>query len=1170
MMKWGLLHYSLLRILPLRLTPFVSMNANSASLFQLADSATNYSVVLDPLTLLVQQQLTSWFGQGDYLTQAANIFSATAGSEAWNVNAQSLQQSVLNGTYNIRLEVRSGSELGGAFGAYSATGTTGTPTIYLNGDWLSTASQGDIQSILLEELGHSFDHVLNSGVDSQGDEGEVFANLVLNTGADLAPILQQDDHRVVTLDGVNVAVENGFGGTDVNGDSVIDSLRMITWNVIGLDSNKPETSGPDTFMVGLRVNADADGLNNLVVKLVEDNGKDIFGSGLLIGDTTFKSDGDDGVDQIRLINKLTYTGETIAANSYQDFYFNVEVERSLSSFEQIQPFHFEVFEDIGGDGIADDGEVVKKLEKFSWLADSAAANTPLYLIVEKYVSQARNNVENQLLGGGGDHAAAIRVQDYTTDTAYTDSTGNYPTMPLTVFVGQDLNVRVEAATSTGYPQLTVQTVFANNIFKINHTEQYYGLPLENTTYQQGLGSGDHNVTFGTGGWFDVDNNQPIGDPNTSLYANPAGWNPATHSLMITSAPPKAGDANIITDYNVTIVGTGSSRLNTLILDASGSSFHYNADVNSGVLGKDYIIINSVFGIVQGTVGVDNNGDKLSDTGSGLSGIQITLTGDVNKDGTPDTLITTTDASGNYRFSGYWKDKTDGSIATADKTTDLSATHTWVDGIQPNSYTVTEQAVISGYSDVAEYANGVIDGLTNNTVTVTLDTNATVFVENGVTYGAATANFVEGRPDLQLTMTPSSLFPQLGGQVTYTLVVSNTSSADAPYVEIKDLLPSGLTFSSVQVGSVTLTDSNSDGVYSDESGSPSTTMTYNPTTGIWTLPNGVDPNSTQTLTITATLTSSSPVTNFAEITAVKTSSTGSSLTDPDSTVNNNNSGTRTPFEDDEAKVTVEAKEADLSVITTVTNVSDPGDRPNVGETMEFKIIITNSGPDTATNVVVTDYLPSGINPASIASIGSITTSAGTFTFNNSSWATATQGLWTIPSLANGATATVTFRATVDEAKAFTNFVEVTSADQFDPDSQPAGLTPDADRVPDQDDEASALVMPHAVDLSVLQTVNNRFPDEGGTVTYTVLVTNAGPDTASSVVIKDYLGSGLDSSISNIKIDGVAAGANATYSGGVLTWSNLTIASGSTVRLNFDAVVEAGGTNYTATAEVFSVG
>jgi hypothetical protein len=42
-----------------------------------------------------------------------------------------------------------------------------------------TASPIQIQSVLLEELGHDFDHHLNGGLDSRGDEGQLFATCFL-------------------------------------------------------------------------------------------------------------------------------------------------------------------------------------------------------------------------------------------------------------------------------------------------------------------------------------------------------------------------------------------------------------------------------------------------------------------------------------------------------------------------------------------------------------------------------------------------------------------------------------------------------------------------------------------------------------------------------------------------------------------------------------------------------------------------------------------------------------------------------------------------------------------------------------------------------------------------------------------------------------------------------
>lgn len=64
----------------------------------------------------------------------------------------------------------SDADISGAQGAYADS----TDTIYLNADWLLTATEEQIQKVLTEELGHSLDDQLNL-VDTKGDEGEYFS-----------------------------------------------------------------------------------------------------------------------------------------------------------------------------------------------------------------------------------------------------------------------------------------------------------------------------------------------------------------------------------------------------------------------------------------------------------------------------------------------------------------------------------------------------------------------------------------------------------------------------------------------------------------------------------------------------------------------------------------------------------------------------------------------------------------------------------------------------------------------------------------------------------------------------------------------------------------------------------------------------------------------------------
>ncbi|MGG6242578.1 VCBS domain-containing protein [Nodosilinea sp. AN01ver1] len=182
-------------------------------IFSLVDIAPKYTKLLTPIAATARDRLTEWFQQDDFLAQAAIPFGATKDSNSWVSNALDLKQQVLDGDYSARLEVRSSTELQGALGAYSATGTTGQPTVYLNGDWLSAASAEQIQSVLLEELGHSFDNQINSGIDSTGDEGAIFATLVQGIGLNanqLASLQAEDDTSVISLDGQDLQVEQAI------------------------------------------------------------------------------------------------------------------------------------------------------------------------------------------------------------------------------------------------------------------------------------------------------------------------------------------------------------------------------------------------------------------------------------------------------------------------------------------------------------------------------------------------------------------------------------------------------------------------------------------------------------------------------------------------------------------------------------------------------------------------------------------------------------------------------------------------------------------------------------------------------------------------------------------------------------------------------------------------
>lgn len=98
-------------------------------------------------------------------------------------------------------------------------------------------------------------------------------------------------------------------------------------------------------------------------------------------------------------------------------------------------------------------------------------------------------------------------------------------------------------------------------------------------------------------------------------------------------------------------------------------------------------------------------------------------------------------------------------------------------------------------------------------------------------------------------------------------------------------------------------------------------------------------------------------------------------------------------------------ADLSVVKTVNEL-----HPFVGHTVVFTIVATNNGNLNASGVTTTDILQSGYTYVSS------TTTAGTYN--------ASTGLWTIGTLNNGASETLTITATVNSNGSYANTASIT--------------------------------------------------------------------------------------------------------------------------------------------------
>src|SRR5262249_29251263 len=141
-----------------------------------------------------------------------------------------------------------------------------------------------------------------------------------------------------------------------------------------------------------------------------------------------------------------------------------------------------------------------------------------------------------------------------------------------------------------------------------------------------------------------------------------------------------------------------------------------------------------------------------------------------------------------------------------------------------------------------------------------------------------------------------------------------------------------------------------------------------------------------------------------------------------------------------------------------------------------------------------------------------------------------GVWTVGTLANGATATLTVTATVNNVRPLRN-AAAADGDQFDPD-------------PDDNTDA-VIVWPQFADLGIRKSVNNAGPNVGDTVTFTLTVANRGLNTATNVVVNDLLPAGL-TFVS-------ATPSQGTYNNVTGIWTVGTLARGATATLTIQATV-----------------
>lgn len=232
------------------------------------------------------------------------------------------------------------------------------------------------------------------------------------------------------------------------------------------------------------------------------------------------------------------------------------------------------------------------------------------------------------------------------------------------------------------------------------------------------------------------------------------------------------------------------------------------------------------------------------------------------------------------------------------------------------------------------------------------------------------------------------------------------------------------------------------------------------------------------------------------------------------------------------------------LVTVKTLASGDTTPEVGDVVSFTIQVSNVGPNGASGINLTDLIPSNLTPNG----NNGTVSVGTYN--------ATSGLWSLGALANGAAATLTIEGTVSAGEGGNNINNTTTAADAD---QPDPST-------DGDDLSEQVTVVSEVDLVVTKTntlgVNNEVDQtsdtvvSGSTITYTITVTNNGPDTITGAIVTDSITSGLTCAGTNaitISGDGVPSG---KFTVDELTGAGITLetlANGESAVLSYDCTV-----------------
>lgn len=446
----------------------------------------------------------------------------------------------------------------------------------------------------------------------------------------------------------------------------------------------------------------------------------------------------------------------------------------------------------------------------------------------------------------------------------------------------------------------------------------------------------------------------------------------------------------------------------------------------------------------------------------------------------------------------------GSVTPAPTTCDVGAgVITWGPGLE-DSTGATPGVFIAGLSNLLTYeaiaADPLNAGTTQfvNNVTVADDGSSGPDPTPDNNVAVDTVPLTGNAPDLNIVKDDGLATLTPGQTYTYDLTVTNTGNIGVTGVVISDSLPAGIEF-------VSCSDS------CDSSALPNIT---------WTLPGNLAGAGAQAA-VTLTVRVVDPA-----AAGLETITNASSVTDDGS-----NGADPTPDDNTDSDVDT----VDAAPLLTISK-DDGATERDAGEQFDYTVIVSNTGDQAATGVVVTDTIPDVLTAVSCPATPApctIDATARTVTWN---LGTLNGGASQAPPAA-GSSVVLTLTVIVNNIESgvtdFTNTVRV-----VDDGTNTGG-------VPIEATDTDTDTVNATPDLQVTKSDNVTTAEPGDTLSYNIVITNAGGQAATGVAVSDTLPTGVTFVSCTASCDQSALP--------VLTWSNLVedVAGSPADPLAFDA-------------------